>query len=173
MTAAETPDPRDAVGALASDDGASDLDHLDALGETDDWHAELRARGYRLTPQRQLVLDAVRALGHSTPEEIAAKVQAESASVNLSTVYRTLDLLEELDLVTHTHLGHGAPTYHPADESDHVHLVCSSCGVVQSVPADVINPLAGSLRERTGFEVDVAHIAMHGRCAECVAAERR
>lgn len=135
----------------------------------DDWHTELRARGYRLTPQRQLVLDAVRALGHSTPEEIAVKVQAESASVNLSTVYRTLDLLEELGLVTHTHLGHGAPTYHPADESDHVHLVCTVCAGVQSVPVDVMQQLAGSLRERHGFEVDVAHIAMHGRCADCAA----
>ena len=76
----------------------------------DDWKSELRARGYRLTPQRQLVLDAVRSLGHSKPEEITAKVQADSRSVNTSTVYRTLDLLEELGLVTHTHLGHGAPT---------------------------------------------------------------
>ncbi|MFL6287567.1 MAG: Fur family transcriptional regulator [Actinomycetes bacterium] len=138
--------------------------------EPGDWRAELRARGYRLTPQRQLVLDAVRTLGHSTPEEIAAKVQAESGAVNLSTVYRTLDLLEELGLVTHTHLGHGAPTYHPADESDHVHLVCTACGGVESVPADVIRPLAGRLRERVGFEVNVAHIAMHGRCAACVEA---
>jgi len=115
------------------------------------------------------VLDAVRALGHSTPEEIAGAVQAQSESVNLSTVYRTLDLLEELGLVTHTHLGHGAPTYHPADEADHVHLVCTQCGAVQSVPADVVLDLAGSLRARHGFEVDVAHIAMHGRCADCVA----
>ena len=136
----------------------------------DEWHSELRARGYRLTPQRQLVLDAVRTLGHSTPEEIAAAVQAQSESVNLSTVYRTLDLLEELGLVTHTHLGHGAPTYHPADEADHVHLVCTRCGGVQSVPADVVRALAGSLQARHGFEVDVAHIAMHGRCADCVAA---
>jgi Fur family ferric uptake transcriptional regulator len=134
----------------------------------DDWTAELRARGYRLTPQRRLVLDAVRELGHSTPDEIAAKVQTESGSVNTSTVYRTLDLLEELGLVTHTHLGHGAPTYHPASESDHVHLVCTGCGAVQSVPADVVAPLVGSLRDRDGFEVDVTHIAMQGRCAGCV-----
>ena len=135
----------------------------------DDWQSELRSRGYRLTPQRQLVLDAVRDQGHSTPEEIASRVQAESGSVNTSTVYRTLDLLEELGLVTHTHLGHGAPTYHPADESDHVHLVCRVCRSVESVPADLVAPLAGSLRERDGFEVDVTHIAMQGRCASCVA----
>ena len=78
---------------------------------------ELRSRGYRLTPQRQLVLDAVRDARARTPDEIAgARAGEQAPSVNLSTVYRTLDLLEEVGLVTHTHLGHGAPTYHPADD---------------------------------------------------------
>lgn len=128
---------------------------------------ELRARGYRATPQRQVVLEAVRSLGHSTPEEIAAYVQRELPSVNLTTVYRSLDLLEELGLVTHTHLGHGAPTYHPADASDHLHLVCRGCGGIQQVDNTVIEPVVGSLRRSNGFEVDVAHVAVHGLCASC------
>ncbi len=132
-----------------------------------DWQSELRSRGYRLTPQRQLVLDAVRELGHGTPDDIAGAVQAKSPSVNLSTVYRTLDLLEEVGLVTHTHLGHGAPTYHPADESDHVHLVCTACGDIIAVPEAAVEQLVGSLRDLNGFEVDVTHMAMHGRCAGC------
>ncbi len=132
-----------------------------------DWQSELRSRGYRLTPQRQLVLDAVRELGHGTPDEIGSAVQAKASSVNLSTVYRTLDVLEEVGLVTHTHLGHGAPTYHPADESDHVHLVCTGCGDIIAVPAAAVEPLVGSLRAANGFEVDVTHMAMHGRCAGC------
>ena len=74
-----------------------------------------RAQGYRLTPQRQLVLEAVAALGHATPDEICAEVRKTARGVNISTVYRTLELLEELGLVTHAHLGHGAPTYHLAD----------------------------------------------------------
>lgn len=135
-----------------------------------DWQAELRSRGYRLTPQRQLVLDAVRRLGHGTPDEIAGAVQETTPSVNLSTVYRTLDLLEEVGLVTHTHLGHRAPTYHPADESDHVHLVCTDCGDILAVPSEAVEPMMGSLRDLNGFEVNVAHVAMHGRCAGCAAA---
>lgn len=137
----------------------------DAAGLPD----ELRAHGYRATPQRQYVLEAVRTLGHSTPEEIAAEVQRTMPSVNLSTVYRTLDLLEELGLVTHTHLGHGAPTYHPADASDHLHLVCRTCGRVEQVDNAVVEPVVGSLRRSHGFEVDVAHVAVHGRCAACAA----
>src|ERR1700709_2266425 len=95
-----------------------------------DWQAELRARGYRLTPQRQLVLEAVGELGHGTPEEIVTAVRRTAAGVNISTVYRTLELLEEIGMVRHTHLGHGAPTYSVATDDDHVHLVCRDCGGV-------------------------------------------
>lgn len=132
-----------------------------------DWTAELRSRGYRLTAQRQLVLEAVRALDHSTPDEIAAEVNRRAPSVNLSTVYRTLDLLEELGLVTHTHLGHGSPTYHAADAADHVHLVCHRCGHVVAVEREVVTPLAGRLRAEHGFEMDMSHCVVHGVCAAC------
>lgn len=141
--------------------------------DTADWQEELRSRGYRMTQQRQLVLHAVRSLGHSTPDEIASAVKASAPAVNLSTVYRTLDLLEKLGLVTHTHLGHGAPTYHAADDSDHLHLVCRQCGRVLEVGSEVAASMAGSLLTSHGFEVDVTHVAVQGRCAECASAEEK
>ena len=136
---------------------------------SDDLQQTLHEGGYRLTPQRQLVLQAVGALGHSTPDEIAAEVQRTASGVNLSTVYRALDLLEQLGLVTHTHLGHGAPTYHVADDADHLHLVCRDCGVVQHVDESVAKPLEAALRDEHGFEADVRHFALYGRCADCLA----
>ena len=75
-----------------------------------EWDAKLRDQGYRITPQRQLVLRAVEELQHATPEEILTEVQKTASGVNLSTVYRTLEVLEEVGLVSHAHLGHGAPT---------------------------------------------------------------
>jgi Fur family ferric uptake transcriptional regulator len=138
-----------------------------APGPAVDWTAQLRERGYRLTPQRQLVLEAVRELGHSTPDEIAAAVKAKAPAVNLSTVYRTLELLAELGLVTHTHLGHGPPTYHSADADDHVHLVCHRCGEVIPVDSAVVIPLAGTLRADHAFEMDMSHCVVHGVCAGC------
>ena len=84
----------------------------------------LRERGLRLTPQRQLILEAVHELGHATPEQVHTTVRERVAGVNITTVYRTLELLEELGLVNHTHLSHGSPTYHAAGEDQHVHLVC-------------------------------------------------
>ena len=80
----------------------------------DSLQTTLRSLGMRLTPQRQLVLEAVTTLRHGTPDEIGAEVRRTAGAVNISTVYRTLELLEELGLVRHAHLGHGAPSYHPA-----------------------------------------------------------
>ena len=132
-----------------------------------DWHDALRARGYRLTPQRQLVLEAVGKLGHATPEDIATAVRETATAVNISTVYRTLELLEELGLVQHTHLGHGAPTYSIASESDHVHLVCRDCGAIDEAPPEVVNPVVEQLAASRGFQVDLGHFAVFGRCREC------
>lgn len=133
-------------------------------------HSELRAKGYRLTPQRQLVLAAVADLGHATPEEIAATVRRTASGVNISTVYRTLELLEELNLVTHTHLGHGAPTYHAVDDDEHVHLVCRDCGAVAEASPKIVEGVVEALARDRGFAVDIGHVALFGRCARCTAA---
>ena len=132
-----------------------------------DWQAELRRRGYRLTPQRQLVLEAVGQLGHATPEEIVTAVRRTASGVNISTVYRTLELLEELGLVQHAHLGHGASTYSVTSDDDHVHLVCRDCGGIEEAPPSVVGPVVAELAATRGFTVDVGHFAVFGRCREC------
>jgi Fur family ferric uptake transcriptional regulator len=131
------------------------------------WQAELRARGYRLTPQRQLVLEAVGVLGHGTPDEISAAVRRTAPSVNISTVYRTLELLEELGLVQHTHLGHGAPTYSIPSDEDHVHLVCRDCGGVDEAEVSLVDDVVRRLSAERGFTVDVGHFAVFGQCSTC------
>ncbi|MCU1656131.1 MAG: ferric uptake regulator, Fur family [Pseudonocardiales bacterium] len=127
----------------------------------------LRTRGLRMTAQREQVLDAVRRLGHATPEQISDAV----TGVDVTTVYRNLELLEELGLVRHTHLGHGAPAYRPADD-DHVHLVCHACGNVIDAPPDLVDALAGRLADDRGFVLDRSHFTVFGRCRDCVAAEQ-
>jgi Fur family ferric uptake transcriptional regulator len=127
----------------------------------------LRARGLRLTAQRQLVLEAVYALGHATPDQVHAAVSRTVGGVNITTVYRTLELLEELGLVTHTHLSHGSPTYHAVGEEQHVHLVCRVCGGVDEVSPAVLDALVGNLADDRGFLVDVGHVALFGMCGAC------
>jgi Fur family ferric uptake transcriptional regulator len=128
---------------------------------------QLHERGLRLTPQRRLVLDAVRALRHATPERIAEQVHQDGGSLNLTTVYRALELLEGLGLVRHTHIGHGAPTYHPAEHYDHVHVRCNGCGAVESVPTELLDGVARVLAESHGFRLDAGHVALAGLCSAC------
>jgi Fur family ferric uptake transcriptional regulator len=127
----------------------------------------LRSRGLRLTAQRQLVLEAVYALGHATPDQVHARVAETAAGVNITTVYRTLELLEELGLVSHAHLSHGAPTYHSVGGVQHLHLVCRRCEGVTEVSMRVLGPLAATLHEEHGFAIDAAHVALFGECATC------
>ncbi|HEX6517215.1 MAG TPA: Fur family transcriptional regulator [Nocardioidaceae bacterium] len=134
---------------------------------TQDWQTRLREKGYRLTPQRELVLRAVERLGHATPDEVLAAVREESEAVNISTVYRTLELLEELGLVRHAHLTDRAPTYHSTSTPDHVHLVCRGCGAVTEVAPEVITPLTDALAARYGFTTDVGHLTVFGTCSRC------
>jgi Fur family ferric uptake transcriptional regulator len=132
-----------------------------------EWETTLRRGGYRITPQRQLVLESVERLGHGTPEEILTEVQRTASGVNLSTVYRNLEVLEEVGLVTHAHIGHGSPTYHSVGEHVHIHLVCDICGSVESVDAAVADTFLDDLRSRSGFVTDVSHVALHGTCRGC------
>ena len=127
----------------------------------------LREKGYRLTPQRELVLRAVEQLGHATPDEVHVAVQEHSAAVNISTVYRTLELLEELGLVRHAHITDRAPTYHSTATPSHVHLVCRNCKKIIEVDPVVIEPMTSTLHERHGFTTDVGHLTIFGTCADC------
>ena len=131
----------------------------------------LHRKGLRMTPQRQLVLDAVSDLGHATPEAVCGRVQETAPAVNITTIYRTLDLLEQLGIVRHTHLGHGAPTYATARHS-HVHLVCHRCGAVDEIDAEVLDALSEELSRTRDFVLDPTHVALSGLCLGCAAAAR-
>jgi Fur family ferric uptake transcriptional regulator len=132
-----------------------------------DFAERLRSSGKRLTPQRELILRAVDSLGHATPDEVLAEVRKQSSAVNISTVYRTLEVLEELGLVKHAHLSDRAPTYHSVGGHEHFHLVCRNCHRVISVDAGVLDPLLERLRTDQGFTADVGHLTVFGRCDQC------
>ncbi|WP_436698005.1 Fur family transcriptional regulator [Nocardioides sp. BYT-33-1] len=146
-------------------------DHDDHADHGHDWRAALREKGYRLTPQRELILAAVDALGHATPDEVLAHVQQTVSTVNPSTVYRTLEVLEELGLIRHAHLSDRAPTYHSTRGHVHFHLVCRGCGDIVSVDAEEAAPFVAILADR-GFTPDLGHLTVFGRCARCEGASR-
>jgi Fur family ferric uptake transcriptional regulator len=114
-----------------------------------------------------LVLDAVYRLGHATPDQVHAEVAKTAAGVNITTIYRTLELLEQLGLVSHAHLSHGSPTYHAIGEEEHAHLVCRACSCVAEIAPEVLAPLADQLARDGGFKLDIGHVALFGLCGGC------
>lgn len=129
---------------------------------------ELQERGYRLTPQRIMVLDALHGVDkHISAEEIYVQVKAKYPYANISTIYRTLDLLKELDLVTEIDLGDGRVRYHHAEKGHHHHLVCSKCGKIINLPEATLLSLTDALARDYQFKADVKHLAIFGLCAEC------
>jgi Fur family ferric uptake transcriptional regulator len=128
----------------------------------------LKEQGYRLTPQRVLVIEAIHdAQSHISAEEIHAQVRAKYPEVNISTVYRTLELLKKLELVTETDMGEGILRYHHADEGHHHHLVCHKCGRIFDLDESVLDSLTGTLIRECGFVPDFKHLAIFGHCLEC------
>jgi Fur family ferric uptake transcriptional regulator len=151
-----------------SDESAT-AEHPSTAGDLRD---ALRKRGFRMTAQRELILEAIDRLEHSTAEELLAEVRQSASAVNLSTVYRTLDMLEEVGLVRHIHLAGRAPTYHSTTGRQHFHLTCRNCGAVLSVDEGVASVFAKRLREQEAFVADIGHLTVFGTCVTCCKEER-
>lgn len=128
---------------------------------------QLTSDGGRRTAARQAIVEAlVSGPEHVTADELADEVQERFPSVNKSTVYRTLERLEELGIVDHVHLGHGRAVYHLTDE-EHQHLVCERCEHVEEVPVVKLRPFLRAMERDYGFEIDRRHFAIVGLCARC------
>jgi Fur family ferric uptake transcriptional regulator len=129
---------------------------------------KLQEKGYRLTPQRIMVLDALHSVDkHISAEEIYAQVIAKYPYANISTIYRTLDLLKELALVTEIDLDDGRVRYHLSEKGHHHHLVCSNCGKMIDLPESVLLKLTETLAHDYKFKADLKHMAVFGLCADC------
>ena len=131
-------------------------------------HEILRENGHRLTPQRMLVIDILHdADRHISAEEIYKQLHNRYPYANISTVYRTLELLKELDLVTEADFGEGRVCYHVAGKGHHHHLICHSCGKIMNLEESLLHPLENTLLQKYGFEADLRHLAISGKCSEC------
>ena len=144
------------------------------LGETDFSSVEsvldaLRARGGRVTSSRRILLQVLfEADGHMSAEALAEAVQERAPDVHLSTIYRNLEDLEELGVISHSHLGHGPSSYLLASHA-HAHFICAECGTTIGAPDELFRGLARAAKSSLGFTIDPHHFAILGRCAACSA----
>jgi Fur family transcriptional regulator, ferric uptake regulator len=129
----------------------------------------IRQQGGRSTTPRRVVLEALLLSPGElrTAEQLLAHIQASYPDFTESTVYRTLALLEDLDLVDHVHLGHGPSHWYLSGALPRWYLTCTSCGDVLVAEADIFAGLVAEVAKRTGFTVDAGHFAVTGTCLSC------
>jgi len=130
----------------------------------------LRSRGYRITPQREMIIESIAHAGqHIHAEEIFSQIQHRTHAVNIATVYRTLDLLVEQGLASQIDLGEGRVIYAANQHGPHIHLVCRQCGQVTDASQELLSTLNRELQSRYQFAADLTHISVLGLCQACQA----
>ena len=129
---------------------------------------DLRRRGYRITPQREMIINAVaHSPQHITAEEISEKLQEHTRAINIATVYRTLDLLWQEGFACRNDLSEGKIVYSTIQHGPHIHLVCRRCNRVIDADIKVLNSLGEDLISNYQFHPDLGHFAIFGICADC------
>lgn len=130
--------------------------------------AELRSRGYRITPQREMIIETIsRSPRHITAEEIATQLQEHTHAINIATVYRTLDLLWQEGFACRNDLSEGKTVYATVEHGPHIHLVCRKCNQVIDADSKALESLNSELQENYGFDPDLDHFSIFGVCSEC------
>lgn len=138
------------------------------MRSTRELEGRLRARGERLTPQRRAVIDVLaQAEQHLTMQAVQQQAAAKGVDLNEPTVYRILQWLNDLGVVSQTDLGQGGCVYELIAEQPHHHLVCLACGSVLEVDDRAMAGLREFLRQEYAFEPRIDHMAVYGICRVC------
>ena len=132
-----------------------------------DFATHLHAQGYRLTPQRQLILEAVQlAETHVTPEQVYDRVHRRHPTISRATLYRTLGFLCEVRLIHALYWG-GQTYYEIAGDEPHHHLICRACGGVDQIDHVLLDDLFQAIEQKHQFTIDMDHVALFGLCRKC------
>lgn len=128
----------------------------------------LRRKGYRLTPQREMIIQTIaHSDNHMTAEDIFSEVQLRTKTINLATIYRTLDLLVDEGLATRVDLGDGKIIYATTEHGPHIHLVCRGCGYIYNADPQLLETIEEQIQTQYNFTPDLNHISIFGICPGC------
>ncbi len=128
----------------------------------------LRQRGYRITPQREIIIHSVaHSPRHITAEEVAGSLREHTQTINIATVYRTLDLLWQEGFACRNDLSEGKIVYATFQHGPHIHLVCRKCNKVIDADIGILNSLGRDLKSKYDFQSDLGHFSIFGICSNC------
>lgn len=132
---------------------------------------EIKNKEHKLTPQRQMILKVFidNTGDHLSTEEVYSMVKRKNPEIGLATVYRTLDLLVELEILQKMDFGDGKARFelNDRDVHHHYHLICLNCGKVQEFDLDLLGLPEDSIHKQTGFEITNHKLKFYGYCSDC------
>ncbi|MCT4566460.1 MAG: transcriptional repressor [Maledivibacter sp.] len=132
----------------------------------------LKSKGYKLTPQRRIILEAIlqNQGDHLCTEQVYQYVKKDCPDIGLATVYRTLQLLEGLEIITKVNFDDGVCRYElnvNTEHHQHHHLICTKCGSIAEVKVDLLEPLEEEIEKNYNFEIKDHKVKFFGICAKC------
>jgi Fur family ferric uptake transcriptional regulator len=134
----------------------------------DEVRERLHERGLRWTPQRRLLVEVLADTdGHITGSELVERCREQDPEVTPSTVYRTLDVLEDIGLIRHAHGLDGREEFHVRPAREHGHLHCTVCHGAWEIGAEDVTSLVDDFETARGFKVDLGHLSVMGVCRDC------
>lgn len=141
-------------------------------GSIENLKESLKEKGYKLTPQRRAILNGIinSEGSHLTAEELYDLVKTDCPEIGLATVYRTVQLLEEMGVVCKLDLDDGRSRYELCQEDDshqHHHLICNRCGKVLEVQGDLLDEIEESIEKKYKFTIENHSLKFYGICKDC------
>lgn len=141
----------------------------------DDLKTRLQERQYKLTPQRQIVLQVFieHPDEHLSAEDVHSILRQGESEIGLATVYRSLELLSDIEILQKIDFGDGRSRYELNDNDikrhQHHHLICMKCGVVKEFADDLLEPLENDIAKKSNFKIMDHQVKFYGYCQECQA----
>jgi Fur family ferric uptake transcriptional regulator len=131
----------------------------------------LRTHGLRISTARRLIVDFLFEAGAPVSAQQIA-IGLDRTPLDLASVYRNLETLEQIGIVQHFHAGHGPGRYVLAGNGEPEYLACDHCGAIEEIDRSELDPLREAVQQRFGYEVGFAHFPMVGLCPNCAERER-
>ena len=133
--------------------------------------AALDNAGFRITTPRRAIAELIdRRSGHFTAADLVSDIKRRQLGIGRATVFRALDLFEELNVVERLDLPSGEHAYVPCEPAHHHHVICSTCGRTEDVDDAGLQAVTAEIGRRTGFQIDTHRLELFGLCPDCTRA---
>ena len=130
---------------------------------------QLKKNGYRVTTSREIICKILEESGHEhfTADNLFKLARKYSKEIDLATIYRTFELLEELNIIEHSHQAHSSGIYYLKEAITSTHIACDNCNDIEDISSKTTNKVNELITKDTGYKIEKNHFVYSGKCKKC------